>query len=81
MAEQVYNKISDLLAENNSPTQISARFTDQEQTKEPVGNVTLSRMVWVVRVCTGYIEAKGNRACFFSSSDRNRRYVSAELLY
>ena len=28
----------DLFAENSSPTQVSMRFTDQVQTKEPVGN-------------------------------------------
>ena len=30
---------TDLLAENNSRTQVSTRFTDQVQTKEPVGNM------------------------------------------
>ena len=39
VAERLYNKLTDLLAENNSPTQVSTRFTDQIQTKEPVGIV------------------------------------------
>ena len=38
VAERVRNKLTDLLAENNSRTQVSTRFTDQVQTKEPVGN-------------------------------------------
>ena len=37
VSEQVYNKLTDLFAENNLPTQVSTRFTDQVQTKEPVG--------------------------------------------
>ena len=41
----LYNKLVDLLAENNSPTQVSTRFTDQVQTKEPIGkNLVVVRM-------------------------------------
>ena len=38
VAERVYNELTDLLAENN----VSTRFTDQVQTKEPVGNLKFS---------------------------------------
>ena len=40
VAERVRNKLTDLLAENNSRTQVSTRFTDQVQTKEPVGKLS-----------------------------------------
>ena len=39
ISEQVYNKLTDLLGDINSPILVSKIFTDLVQTKEPVGKV------------------------------------------